>query len=49
MLVAVKVSYQNTASVLVTEYGQLKMEAGGSSEMLEQMSNTTVCYAKFWS
>lgn len=30
----VKILYQNTASVLATEYGQLKMEAGVSSEML---------------
>lgn len=39
--VAVKVLYQNTASVLTTEYVQLKMEAGGSSERLVHMDNTT--------
>jgi len=32
MWVAVKVVYQNTASVLMTEYGQIKMEAGIYSE-----------------
>jgi len=33
-------------SVLMTEYGQLKMEAGGSSERLVHMDNTTTRYAK---
>lgn len=49
MWVAVKVLYQNTAFVLMTQYGQLKMEAGVSSEILVHMDNTTTCYAKFWS
>lgn len=47
MCVAVKVLYQNAASVLMTEYGQLKMEAGVSSEMLVHMDNTKMCYAQF--
>ena len=49
MWVAVKVLYQNTVFVLMTEYGQQKMEAGVSSEILVHMDNTTMCYAQFWS
>jgi len=47
MWVAVKVLYQNTVFVLMTEYGQQKMEAGVSSEILVHMDNTTMCYAQF--